>query len=88
MTYPITPLVGVKPNEKNDGSSKFRLGTTFHGEDGHLYIYAKATGAITASTASALTEPAFTMAAGAGDWTSPSFALASGDEAWFKKTAI
>lgn len=88
MPYPITPLVGVKPGEKNDTASRFKLGTAFRGEDGHLYIYARASAAIAASTVSVLTEPAFTMATGAGDWTSPAFALASGDEAWFKRTAI
>lgn len=88
MPFPINPLVGVKPGEKNDATSKFKLGTTFRAEDGHLYIYAKASAAINAATVSILTEPAFTMATGAGDWTSPAFALAIGDEAWFKKTAI
>lgn len=88
MPYPITPFVGMKPGEKNDQASKVKLGTTFTGDDGHVYIYAKASAAIAASTASVLTEPAMTMAGGAGDWTSPAIALANGDEAWFKKTAI
>ncbi|MEJ5081056.1 hypothetical protein [Ochrobactrum sp. MYb379] len=88
MPFPITPLVGTKPGEKNDSASKFKVGTTFRADDGHLYVYARASAAIAASTVSVLTEPAFTMAGGAGDWTSPAFALANGDEAWFKKTAI
>lgn len=88
MPYPITPFVGMKPGEKNDQASKVKLGTTFTADDGHVYIYAKASAAIAASTVSVLTEPAMTMAGGAGDWTSPAFALANGDEAWFKKTAI
>nr|DAO70306.1 MAG TPA: hypothetical protein [Caudoviricetes sp.] len=88
MAYPITTLVGAKPGEKNDTASKFRPGTTFRAEDGHLYIYAKASAPIAASTVSILTEPAYTMATGAGDWTSPAFVLATGDEAWFKRTAI
>lgn len=88
MVFPVTPFAGAKPGEKNDGVSSVKLGTTFRGDDGHLYVFAQASATINASTVSVLTEPAMTMASGAGDWTSPAFALASGDKAWFRKTAI
>ena len=67
----------------------FALGTIIKGRDGHDYVFAKASGTIGASTAAVLTEPAMTMAAGAGSWTtlaSPTFV--ANDYGWFKKTAI
>jgi hypothetical protein len=65
----------------------FALGTKMFGRDGHDWIFGRATAAITANTASVLTEPAMTFAAGAGAWTSPAFALVLNDYAWFRKTA-
>lgn len=65
------------------------LGTVLKAADGHDYVYAQATGAIPTSTVVVLTEPAMTVAAGAGAWTYTGTAtLASGDRAWIKKTAI
>ena len=67
------------------------LGTVLKGADGHDYIYAQASAVIaaTGNVAVVLTEPAMTVATGAGAWTwVPTTALAIGDRAWFKKTAI
>ena len=95
MPFPILPVIGTRFGEVDTAAevaagkqTKFRLGHVLTADDGHDYVYAKASAAITASTVSILTEPAMTMAAGAGAWTSPATALALNDQAWFKKTAI
>lgn len=66
------------------------LGTVLKGADGHDYIYAQATGVVAIGpTVVVLTEPAMTVATGAGAWTyTGTVALAANDKAWFKKTAI
>ncbi|WP_420959357.1 head fiber protein [Brucella sp. IR073] len=86
MPYPITPLIGVKPGEKNDEASKFKLGTTFTGDDSLIRIYAKAAGAIAAGATVTIDPVTFEATAGAGGYTSPDFALVAGDEAWFTKS--
>lgn len=85
QVMPVTPIAGVNLLDVNTpyGPS---IGTLVNGTDGHVYIRAKASAAITASTVCILTEPAQTMAAGAGLWTSPATALVTNDLAWFKKT--
>jgi len=92
MVKSVTPIAGFDPEAVHSASSTFKpphsVGTTITADDGHDYAYAMATGAIGANVSCALTEPAFTMAAGAGDWTSPATALAVNDYAWFKKTDI
>lgn len=67
-----------------------QLGTVFKAIDGHDYIFAQASAAIASNVAVVLTEPAMTMATGAGAWTSPTVTggVPSGQYAWFKKTAI
>jgi hypothetical protein len=90
MPFPVTPLVGAQPTELNAINGKtFALGNTFTADDGHVYIYAKASGAIAAGATAILTEPAMTMASGAGAWTNATgSALVANDQCWFKKTAI
>jgi hypothetical protein len=90
MTFSITPIVGVRINEINPPTQRFTVGTVITHQDGHDYIFARASGAIGANAACVLTEPAMTMAAGAGAWTSPNFgqAMVLNDTAWFRKTAI
>ena len=86
----ITPIAGVNLTEIRsvaDGP-RFKVGTAVMGSDGHMHIYATASGAITTAQACVLTEPAMTMAAGAGAWTGPVLALATGEHGWFRETAI
>jgi hypothetical protein len=67
---------------------QFAAGTIAPGRDGHTYIYAKATGAVASNAVCILTEPALTMATGAGAWTNKTgSALVANDWAWFQKTA-
>ncbi len=65
------------------------VGTKFAAVDGHEYILAQASAAIASAAVCILTEPAMTMATGAGAWTAPTIAggVPSGQYAWFKKTA-
>ncbi len=66
-----------------------QLGTVFKAIDGHDYIFAQASAAIASNVAVVLTEPAMTMATGAGAWTSPTITggVPINQYAWFKKTA-
>ena len=72
-----------------EATPSFALGTVVRGNDGHNYVYARATGAIADDATAVLTEPAMTVASGAGDWTNRTGAtLAANDYAWVQKTAI
>lgn len=68
------------------------VGTRETGDDGHEYIFVRASAAIAAAaspgTAITITEPAFTAAAGAGGFTAPPVGVASGDYFWGRKTAL
>ena len=92
MGYAMTPLVGVQDAEVNPQASQgkgFGLGDSYIGDDGHLWVHAQAAGAVAGGAAVVLTEPAMTIASGAGAFTYPgTVALASGDRAWVRKTAI
>jgi hypothetical protein len=59
-------------------------GSVVTGADGAKYILAKATGVIPPNTNVVLTEPAMTVAAGAGDWYSQTSAIPINNYAWFR----
>lgn len=59
-------------------------GSVVTGADGAKYILAKATGVIPPNTNVILTEPAMTVAAGAGDWYSQNTAIPINNYAWFR----
>lgn len=59
-------------------------GSVVTGADGAKYILAKATGVIPPNTNVVLTEPAMTVAAGAGDWYSQTAAIPINNYAWFR----
>lgn len=66
-----------------------QLGTVMQAVDGHTYIFAQASAAIASAAVCILTEPAMTMATGAGAWTAPTVTggVPINQYAWFKKTA-
>lgn len=66
-----------------------QLGTKVFCVDGHEYIWAQASAAIASGAVTILTEPAMTMATGAGAWTAPTITggVPINQYAWFKKTA-
>jgi hypothetical protein len=92
MPFSQSPVVGVRIGEIDKATevkaNRFPLGTVITADDGHDYIYAQASGAIANAAVAVLTEPAMTMATGAGAWTNTNAALVLTDRAWFKKTAI
>ena len=94
MPFSVSPIVGIRIGEIDaatdplNKSSRVKLGTVVTADDGHDYVYAKASGAIANTAVAILTEPAMTMATGAGSWTNTNAAMVLNDQGWFKKTAI
>ncbi|MBT1155739.1 hypothetical protein J1C56_09055 [Aminobacter anthyllidis] len=91
FTTPSLPGLGLNRIAlSTDPAVKQTLGTVFTADDGHDYILAKASAGIASAAVCILTEPAMTMATGAGAWTAPTIVggVPSGATAWFKKTAI
>lgn len=98
MANSISPAIGVDLsfvgtlgyNDLNESVPSPAVGTRVVADDGHVYIFAKNTSgvSIAATTAVVLTEPAMTIAAGAGAWTTQGVAVPNGDYAWLKRTAI
>lgn len=91
FTTPSIPGLGVnKVALVTDPAVKQHLGTVLAGDDGHDYMLAKASADIASAAVCILTEPAMTMATGAGAWTAPTITggVPTNATAWFKKTAI
>ena len=98
MAYTITPLSGVNlvgtttTNTNSAGTAipTFGpLGAEVFGSDGKRYVFAKAGGAITASTATcSINASTFVVTASGGAYTSPAVAVASGEYAWFSATSV
>lgn len=70
-----------------------RLGNKEVGNDGHDYIWVKASAAISAASGNGtqvtITEPAFTAASGSGGWYAPpGVAISSGQFFWARKGAV
>jgi hypothetical protein len=65
------------------------VGQTVWGEDGKQYVFAKASGAIAASTAVCTVNPStFAASATGGTYLSPATALVANDSAWFSKASV
>lgn len=97
MAYTATPRIGVDLNNvltASEVSSGARtvphaLGTQVWGNDGKRYVYAKAAGAISASTAvCTVNASTFSATATGGAYTSPATAMASGDYGWFAAASV
>jgi hypothetical protein len=98
MAYSITPLSGIDltnlttTNPNSAGVAIPTMGPTgaeVFGSDGKIYAFAKAGGAITASTATCTINASTFVATGSGgSYTSPATTMASGDYAWFSKASI
>jgi hypothetical protein len=66
-----------------------RLGQEVFGNDGKLYVYAQANGAITASTAVCTVNASTFLATNSGgSYTSPATTMAAGDQGWFSKASV
>lgn len=90
MPYSVSSSVGFDLNDtlNDDEGKQVSVGTTCFGNDGHQYVCVTASAAIAASAVVILTEPAMTVATGAGAFTAPAIAILSGEKVWVKKTAI
>ena len=98
MTYSVTPLSGINLNTRTTTNTNSAgtaiptfgpLGTQVFGSDGKRYVFAKASEAVTASTATcSINASTFVVTASGGSYTSPAVTLASGDYAWFAATSV
>ena len=98
MAYSVTPTAGIdltnisNYNEASDGTdipTQGPLGSQVFGSDGLRYVFAKAGGAIPASTAvCTVNASTFSATASGGTYTSPATAMASGDYGWFSKASV
>jgi len=92
MAFSVTPTSGI------DFSAVYPVGTIpttgpygteVFGSDGKIYVFAKAAGAIPASTAVCTVNPStFAATATGGAYASPATALVTGDSAWFGKASV
>lgn len=100
MAFRITPSLGpdveqVSPFYFDAGQpgASYELGTKVIGSDGHDYVFVQASANIastpTTGTAVTITEPAFTVATGAGGFTTPpGVAITTGQRFHVRKTAL
>lgn len=98
MAYSVTPLAGIdltnisNYNDASDGTdipTQGPLGLQVFGSDGLRYVFAKANGAIPASTtACTVNATTFLATASGGSYTSPAIAMVAGDYGWFSKASV
>lgn len=100
MAFNTTPVLGVDldyngPLPYHDTGKPApspKLGTKVIGDGGHEHVFVQASANISAAgapgTAVAITEPAFTAAAGAGGFNAPVAGVTSGNYFWARRTAL
>lgn len=92
MAYTITPLNGIdfsRVYPVGEVPSFGPYGAEVFGSDGKIYVFAKAGGAIPASTAVCTVNPTtFAATATGGAYLSPATAMVTGDSAWFAKASV
>ena len=68
----------------------YQLGSEVTGQDGHRYKFVKTVGTIASGATVVLTEPAMTVATGAGEWTVPATgaSIPAGTFLHVRKTAL
>lgn len=98
MPYSVTPTAGIDLNNlvtTNLNSAAVAiptvgpLGLEVFGSDGKIYVLAKATASIPASTAvCSINATTFAATASGGAYTSPAYAMVSGDFAFFAKASV
>lgn len=88
--HQVLPASGAWFDPKGTVSPK--LGDWSAGDDGHSYVWVKASAAIAAAAAPGtqvtITEPALTAAAGAGGFYAPVAGVVSGGFFWARKAAL
>lgn len=96
MAYSVTPLIGANLENTETaaevtlrGAPLFKIGTQVWGDNGRLYVYARANASISASTAvCTVNASTFLATASGGSYTSPATAMSSGDYGWFHKASV
>jgi len=96
MAFSSTSLIGAKLDNVDtvadvalSGQPPHRIGTQVWGDNGKLYVYAKANASITASTAvCTVNASTFLATASGGSYTSPATNMVSGDYGWFSKASV
>lgn len=96
MAFSTTPQLGVDLTntvtaaEVTAGRTvPHKLGKQVWGDDGKLYVFAQAAGAIGASTAvCTVNASTFQATATGGAYTSPATAMVTGDYGWFGKASV
>ena len=82
--------ISVPVNSTAAKVPSYQLGSVVVGNDGHEYKFVQTTGTIASGAAVTLTEPANTVATGAGPWTVPATgaSIPAGTFLHVRKTAI
>lgn len=96
MAYSVTPLVGIDLNNTVTAAAialgapvNQLLGVQVWGSDGKRYVFAKAGGSISASTATCTVNAStFSATSSGGSYTSPAYAMVSGDYGWFAAASV
>jgi hypothetical protein len=97
MAYCVTPEIGADLNNTILASDitagratvPWNLGMQVWGNDGKLYVFAKANGSISASTAVCTVNASTFLATNSGgSYTSPATAMVAGDYGWFGKASV
>lgn len=85
--YNITPCTGT-PLTQTHTEPMVQVGSKVVGLDGHDHVYVRnGAAALDAAATVTITEPAFTIAAGAGGFTA-NVAIPANEYAWVRKTAL
>jgi hypothetical protein len=97
MAYSVTPNIGadltntILASDISSGARTvpFNLGEQVWGSDGKRYVFAKAGGSISASTAvCTVNASTFSATNSGGSYTSPATAMVSGDYGWFSAASV
>jgi hypothetical protein len=97
MAFSSTALIGADLDNVDTvadiaamgGQPPQRIGTQVWGNDGRLYVYARANATITASTAvCTVNATTFLATASGGSYLSPAFGMVTGDHGWFSKASV
>lgn len=93
MTFAVSPVIGVNTNQTwpaaNYTVAPFNLGEQVWGADGKRYVFAQASGSISASTAVCTVNAGTFLATNSGgSYTSPNVAMVNGDWGWFGAASV
>lgn len=91
MAFSTSPLIGINTNQTFPAGAvpPFNLGLQAFGNDGKLYVFAQASGAISADDADcSVNATTFAATNSGGSYKAPNVAMASGEFGWFGKASV